>query len=130
MTIAYASYHETPDLGDFHRSSSTLDYSTKMPHEMNHDTHTYVAITLSASSPFLSSPGTLASAHPGLGLAYQGQVGQLSDVHLYSIPKAEGRRSVGEVEEVLVRDLQGSDGVLHVEIQAPRQRARRGGDEL
>ena len=95
-----------------------------MPHSMNHNTHTYITLTFSPSSPFFSSPASLGSKHPGL--TYEGHVGELADVHLYSIPKGEWLQK----RDGVLRELEGTEGVMHVEEQVLKQRVRRGGDEL
>ena len=60
------------------------------------------------------------------GLYYHGQVGELEDVHLYSMPKHNWLQARDSVME----GLNSIPGVVHVEEQIPRQRIRRGGDEL
>jgi hypothetical protein len=95
-----------------------------MPQNMNHDTHTYITVTFSPVSSFFSSPASLESKYPGL--KYEGHVGELTDVHLYSTPKGEW---VQKRDDVL-RALEGSEGVMHVEEQVLKQRVKRGGDEL
>lgn len=108
-------------------------YSIIMPHQLDYELQTYIAVTLSSSSPYFTSPPALAARHAWIALNYVGQVGELSDVHLYSIPKSElvkRGRSIKDVENLVVQDIRGSDGVLHVEVQMPRQRIRRAGEEL
>lgn len=96
----------------------------------NHNQYTYVAVTFSSSSPFFPAPNSLVARHPSLPLNYVGQVGQLSDTHLYSVPNTELQKRGAQAESVMIRDIRGSEGVIHVEVQKPAQRARRGGDEL
>ncbi|KDR82032.1 hypothetical protein GALMADRAFT_240468 [Galerina marginata CBS 339.88] len=91
---------------------------------MNHDANSYIAVTFSPASPFLDSPSSLGEMYPGL--FYHGQVGELSDVHLYSMPNENWMDARDEV----LGGLNGHDGVLDVEEQIPRQRVKRGGDEL
>ncbi len=104
-----------------------------MPHQLDYESQTYVAVTLSASSPYFISPPALAARHSWLALNYVGQAGGLSDVHLYSIQKSELLKrgvSIGDVESLVMQDLRGSDGVLRVEVQVARQRIRRAGGDL
>ncbi|KAH9483534.1 hypothetical protein JR316_0003002 [Psilocybe cubensis] len=95
-----------------------------MPHQLNHDTHGYLAVTFSPNSSFLNAPSSLINAYPGL--QYQGQVGELSDVHLYSMPKDIWLSARDDVLGGLKKD----GDVVYVEEQVPRQRVKRGGDEL
>jgi hypothetical protein len=105
-----------------------------MPHQLDYDSHTYLAVTLASSSPFFHSPPALAARHPSLILNYVGQAGGLADVHLYSIHKSEllkrGRPSTRDIEHLFMRDLGVSDGVLYVQVQVPGQKIRRTADEL
>ncbi|TRM57492.1 hypothetical protein BD626DRAFT_211853 [Schizophyllum amplum] len=83
---------------------------------LNFAANVYIALTLAPSI----QPSTLPSA-AGLSdsLSHVGQVGQLHDVQLFSVPKAQWS------DEISSR-LQGTDGVMHVDIQSePRQRAKR-----
>lgn len=95
-----------------------------MPHAMNHLTHTYLSVSLADNSPFFFTPGALSSIYPSM--EYQGQVGELSDIHLYRIPKEDWSNS----GDYIMNHLRGTDGVVHVQVQAPRQRVRRGEEEL
>jgi hypothetical protein len=91
---------------------------------MNHVTQAYISVNFAQNSPFYDTPDTLSSIYPGL--TYLGQVGELSDVHLYSFPQENWLAARGEV----LSGLQDSDGVLHVEVQRPVQRVKRGEEEL
>jgi len=105
-----------------------------MPHQLDYDSNTYLAVTLSYSSPFFQSPRALAARHSGLALDYVGQAGGLADVYLYSIPKSEllkrGRPSSRDIEGMFMRDLRASDGVLYVQVQFRGERIRRSIYEL
>ena len=72
----------------------------------------------------MSTPAALSSLKPSI--SYVGQVGQLEDVHLYSTPKGEG----DQVAQFLKERRGGSEGIIDVEVQVPKMRAKRGGDEL
>ena len=91
---------------------------------LNYDMNTYLAVTLSSSSPFLQQPATLAQVHPAV--AHVGQVGQMPDVQLFSVAKFEWEK----VSEDVLSKLEKSDGVGRVDVQTPAQRSRRGNDEL
>jgi hypothetical protein len=73
-----------------------------MPHQLDYESNTYLAVTLASSSPFFQSPPALAARQASLALNYVGQAGGLADVYLYSIPKSEllkrGRPSSRDIE--------------------------------
>lgn len=91
---------------------------------LNYDTNTYLAVTLSSSSPFFQQPAALAQVHPAV--AHVGQVGQMKDVQLFSVAKFEWEKISGDV----LSKLEKSEGVGRVDVQEPAQRSRRGSDEL
>lgn len=91
---------------------------------VNYSTHTYLAVTFSTSSHFLADPDSLSSVHPAL--AHVGQVGELKDVHLFSVPKEEWKRADSAIQDVL--SAKRAEGVLRVDVQVPKGRAKR--DEL
>ncbi|KAF8874773.1 hypothetical protein CPB84DRAFT_560759 [Gymnopilus junonius] len=95
-----------------------------MPHQMDHNANSYLSVTFSSASPFQGSPSDLAGMYPGL--FYHGRVGELEDVHLYSMPKPNWLQAKGTVLD----GLNSTPGVIHVEEQIPKQRIKRGGDEL
>ncbi|KAN0139020.1 hypothetical protein V8E53_003408 [Lactarius tabidus] len=82
---------------------------------LNYTTHVYLSILLSSS--LLADPSAV---HPEL--KHVGQVGQLADVHLFSVPKATWDHS----SAAIIGALRQIDGVLKVDIQEPRMRAKRG----
>jgi hypothetical protein len=90
----------------------------------NYDLNTYLAVTLSPSSPFLQQPAALAQVHPAV--AHVGQVGQMEDVQLFSVAKFEWERASGDV----LNKLENSEGVRRVDVQELAQRTKRGVDEL
>ncbi|KAJ3570001.1 hypothetical protein NP233_g4691 [Leucocoprinus birnbaumii] len=94
-----------------------------MPQALDFTSNVYLSITLSSSSSLFSSPSSLASTSSSL--TYQGPVGSLPDVQLYSIPKPNW----GNIQEEVLSDIRGREGVVRVDIvQPPRQRKKR--DEL
>ena len=91
---------------------------------LDYNANAYLAVTLSSSSPFVSNPASLASVHRDISVV--GQVGQLDDVQLVSIPKASWDSS----KETILSALTQADGVVRVEPQVLKQRVKRSGDEL
>ncbi|TFL07906.1 hypothetical protein BDV98DRAFT_521140 [Pterulicium gracile] len=81
-----------------------------------------LAVTLQSSSSLMTNPAELATAHDSL--THVGQVGELSDVQLVSVPSTEWDAVKGDV----LGALMGMDGVVRVEVQKAKQRAKR--DEL
>ncbi|KAJ6621803.1 hypothetical protein B0H10DRAFT_2015828 [Mycena sp. CBHHK59/15] len=90
---------------------------------LNYAANTYLAVTLPASSSYLQAPASLGLVHPAI--AHVGQVGGMPDVQLLSISKQEW-----EVEAVREQILVSLKDVGRVDVQEPKQRAKRGGDEL
>ncbi|KAF7288675.1 p-loop containing nucleoside triphosphate hydrolase protein [Mycena chlorophos] len=89
---------------------------------LNYAANTYLAVTIPASSQYyMQSPAALAELHPAA--AYVGQVGELSDVQLVSIPKAQWESLETEI-------VAAFENVGKVDVQTPKQRVKRGGDEL
>jgi hypothetical protein len=97
---------------------------TVMSLSLNYTLNTYLAVTLSSSSPFIASPEALASVHPAI--AYVGQVGSMADVQLVSVPKFKWEKA----SEDMLGALNGAEGIRRVDVQEPVQRIKRGGDEL
>lgn len=93
---------------------------------LNYQTNTYLAVTLASSSPYYNNPAALAAIHPSV--THVGPVGQLPDVQLLSISKQDWERP-GISDEVMAF-LNGRAGASRVDIQTPKQRVKRGGDEL
>jgi hypothetical protein len=91
---------------------------------LNYDSNTYLALTLSPHSLYISSPSAVLQAHPAL--TYVGQVGQLADVQLYGVPKAVWQQE----SESIMNLLKSLEGVDSVDVQSLRTRPKRGGDEL
>jgi hypothetical protein len=94
-----------------------------MPQALDFDSNVYLSVALSPGSSLLSTPANLVHVHPHL--AHHGQVGALSDVQLYSIPKPNW----GNIHEEVLSSIRSRAGVVRVDIvQEPRTRSKR--DEL
>ncbi|KAJ7625347.1 hypothetical protein DFH06DRAFT_1008080 [Mycena polygramma] len=91
---------------------------------LNYAANTYLAVTLPSASSYLQAPASLGLIHPAV--AHVGQVGTMADVQLVSIPKDEWEVSEAKRAEILA----AFKAVGRVDIQEPKQRAKRGGDEL
>ena len=91
---------------------------------LNYDSNTYLALTLSPRSQYLSSPSAVLQAHPSL--THVGQVGQLADVQLYGVPKAVWQQESASILNL----LKSLEGVDRVDVQGLRTRHKRGDDEL
>jgi hypothetical protein len=91
---------------------------------LDHIANTYLAVSLSPSSPYLHNPSALSDAHPSV--THVGQVGQMSDVQLFSIPRQEWNHA----QQDILGFLNAQQGVIRVDVQAVKQRTKRGGDEL
>ena len=87
---------------------------------MDYENNTYLAVTLDSSSPFKDAPQTLSSLHPSI--VHEGQVGALEDVRLVSVPKEAWAQHGGTI----VTLLRGAQGVKGVNVQALKQRTKRG----
>jgi hypothetical protein len=82
----------------------------------------YLAVTLARTSPFNTNPSGLSAFHPAVN--HVGNVGQLSDVQLFSVPKVEWDSQ----QQNILSFLKGSEGVQRVDVQSPKTRSKR--DEL
>lgn len=90
--------------------------------------NTYIAVTLAADSPYFQNPGSI-SSHPSLAslpVHHVGKVGALDDVQLFSVPKTTWEH----VQDQVIATLKELDSVKGVEVQVPKQRAKRVGGEL
>ncbi|KAI9512098.1 hypothetical protein F5148DRAFT_974135 [Russula earlei] len=90
-------------------------------YSLHYDTHTYLAIALTQSSSLLADPSKI---HPDL--KHIGPAGALPDVHVFSVPKPTWEHS----SAVIIHALHQTDGVLRVDVQEPRTRAKRGEPDL
>ena len=90
---------------------------------LDHTANTYLAVSLSPSSPYLQNPSALSSAHPSV--THVGQVGQMNDIQLISIPRHEW----DSAQHDILGSLNAQQGITRVEIQAVKQRTKRS-DEL
>ena len=82
----------------------------------------YLAVTLAKTSPFYANPSGLSASHSAVN--HVGNVGQLPDVHLFSVPKVEWDSG----QQDILNFLKGGEGVRRVDIQSPKMRSKR--DEL
>ncbi|KAK7445405.1 hypothetical protein VKT23_014822 [Stygiomarasmius scandens] len=83
-----------------------------------------IAVTLTANSPYVASPASLALVHPAL--THVRQIGQMPDSQLVSVTPEDWTRVA---DDILTR-LKSADGVVSVSVQELKQRSKRGGDEL
>lgn len=79
----------------------------------------YLAVTLARSSPFYSNPSGLSIPYSAVN--HVGNVGQLPDVQLFSVPKAEWDSR----QQDILSFLKGSEGVQRVDVQSPKARSKR-----
>ncbi|KAJ7244981.1 hypothetical protein B0H12DRAFT_793120 [Mycena haematopus] len=91
---------------------------------LNYAANTYLAVTLPSSSSYLQAPASLALLHPAV--AHVGQLDAMPDVQIVSVPKDEWEISEAKRAEILA----AFKAVGRVDIQQPKQRTKRGGDEL
>jgi len=89
---------------------------------MSLDSNIYLAVTLARSSPFYANPSGLLVYH--FAVNYVGNVGQLPDVQLFSVPKVVWDSR----QQDILSFLKGSEGVQRVDVQSPKTRSKR--DEL
>ncbi|KAF7981081.1 hypothetical protein HWV62_35572, partial [Athelia sp. TMB] len=104
--------------------SFTYLLSSTIMQNLDHSTNAYLAVTLTPASPYYHNPAGLCSFHPAIN--HIGQLGQLSDVQLLSVPKTEWDISRQEITNV----LRAQAGVTRVDVQEVKQRAKRGRDEF
>ncbi|KAL4254442.1 hypothetical protein ABKN59_003652 [Abortiporus biennis] len=89
---------------------------------LNYSENVYLTVTV---SPELAQQPSGLLIHPSLTTL--GQVGELRDVQFVSVPKAKWDNIHNEV----ISSLQELAGVSRVEVlDPPKQRVKRGGDEL
>jgi hypothetical protein len=82
----------------------------------------HLAVTLAKSSPFYTNPSDLSASYPTVN--HVGNVGELQDVQLFSVPKVEWDSR----QQDILSFLKGSEGVQRVDVQSPKTRSKR--DEL
>ncbi|KAF8343791.1 uncharacterized protein EI90DRAFT_3027121 [Cantharellus anzutake] len=90
----------------------------------DHDASIYLAVYVSRSSDIKRDPSSLSCAHPSV--TFVSQVGALEDVQLVSVPKPDWEGNRNEI----LGQLQTFPGVVRVEVQEAKQRAKRSNDEL
>lgn len=89
---------------------------------MDHESNTYLAVTLDKDGQYTDSPSSLAALHPTL--SHAGQAGALDHVQLLSVARGDW----GDHGAVILERLREAPGVLRVDVQALKQREKR--DEL
>lgn len=82
----------------------------------------YLAVTLARTSPFYTHPSHLSASHSAV--SHVGNVGQLPDVQLFSVPKVVWDSQ----QQDILSFLKGGEGVQRVDVQSPKMRSKR--DEL
>ncbi|EPQ58630.1 hypothetical protein GLOTRDRAFT_110282 [Gloeophyllum trabeum ATCC 11539] len=90
---------------------------------LDHETTTYLTVTLSPSIPPSLLPKFLnINAETPVALNHLGNVGELQDVHLIGVPREQWATWGNEI----VQSLQTSDGVRAVQVlAAPTTRRKR-----
>lgn len=83
-----------------------------------------IAVYLAPTSQYMRQPGALSTVHRSLG--YKGQVGELYDVHIVQVARADWDGSQREILDALM----SAPGVVRVEPQQRKQRSKRTKDEL
>lgn len=87
------------------------------PQSLDLDSNYYLSVTFSHETSTFTRPSSLANLH--LSLKYEGQVGSMADIHLYSIPKSN------RIQEEVVTTLKNVPGVIRVDlVQTTRKRKR------
>lgn len=90
------------------------------PLALDYAAYEYIAVTLRNN---VRDPANLPHAQPPLlSLTYVGHVGSLQDVHLFSIPKS----TFETVKDQVFKALGDMPDVTSVDLQVPKQRAKRG----
>jgi hypothetical protein len=89
---------------------------------LDYNTHVYLAVTLSTTSPYIHAPSALENVHPSI--AHMGQVGQMQDVQLLRVSKQNWNGMQDEILGSLRQE------VIRVDVQEPRTRVKRGGEGL
>ena len=87
----------------------------------NYNLNKYLAVTFQLDSEYINNPSNLATSIPGLH--YVGQIGQLREAHMYGIPLAVW-------DSFAISQLESLRDVTSVQIQEPKMRAKRAGEEL
>jgi hypothetical protein len=91
--------------------------------DSNHQLTTYLTVTLEPHSPYSTQPSLLSYAHPSL--TFIGQVGELEDVQLFSVPKANWEQE--GVKDDIFAKLLGNQSVKRVDVlPEPVKRHKRG----
>lgn len=97
--------------------------SSQAPLALNHDINVYLAVSLTPTSIYTNTPIAL-SEYPSV--AQVGNVGELPDVKLLSVPKGEWQNINEDILQQLRKD---SANIVRVDVQEPKARKKRGGFE-
>lgn len=100
---------------------SLLLHSITMAFGQNDDV--FLAVYLSPTSQYIERPGELQARHAMI--KPKGKVGELVDVQLVSVSRADWTSSQQEIMSA----LKGTPGVAKVEVQQAKQRTKRVMDE-
>jgi len=88
-----------------------------LPQILELDSKYYLSVSFSHETLAFTRPSSLANLHPLL--KYEGPVGSMADIHLYSIPKSN------KIQEEVVPSLKAVAGVIRVDlVQMTRKRKR------
>ena len=91
---------------------------------LDYNANTYLAITLSPSLTYLLDLSSLAKVHPSA--IHVGQVGEMKDVQLISVPKQQW----DSAQKDILQYLNDQEGIHSVDVQSVKVWPKRGGDEL
>lgn len=83
------------------------------------NSNVYLAVSLARTSPFYTNPSGLSASHSAVN--HVGNVGQLPDVQLFSVPKVVWDSQ----QQDILSFLKGSEGVQRVDVQSPKMRSKR-----
>lgn len=109
-----------------HLCSALCSYLTTraislMPHTLDYNLNVYLAVSLTDASKYKYEPINIAPATD------IGNVGSLEDVKLLSVPKDAWLDAQEQILHILNGDR---ENVQRVDVQQPKLRTKRGGDEL
>lgn len=90
---------------------------------LDYHSNVYLAVSLTSSSLYSNTPISL-TTYPSVSSL--GNVGQLTDVKLLSVPKDQWQNFGEDILQLLRND---KENILRVDVQTPARRRKRG-DEL